>query len=35
MKPEVREEFLQRPIIAVLSTLRRNGRPYQIPVWFL
>ena len=35
MKPEVLEEFLQRPIIAVLSTLRRDGRPYQIPVWFL
>ena len=35
MKPDVLEELLQRPIIAVLSTLRRNGRPYQIPVWFL
>jgi PPOX class probable F420-dependent enzyme len=35
MKPEVLEAFLQRPIIAVLSTLRKNGRPYQVPVWFL
>lgn len=35
MKPEVMAEFLQRPIIAVISTLRRNGRPYQVPVWFL
>ncbi len=35
MKPEVLEQFLQRPIIAVLCTLRRDGRPYQIPVWFL
>jgi PPOX class probable F420-dependent enzyme len=35
MKPEVLEEFLTRPIIAVLSTVRRQGRPYQIPVWFL
>ncbi len=34
MKPEVLEQFLQRPIIAVLCTLRRDGRPYQIPVWF-
>src|SRR4029077_20560780 len=35
MKPDVQEEFLQRPIVAVLSTLGRGGRPYQIPVWFL
>src|SRR5262245_57003588 len=35
MKPEVLAEFLQRPIIAVLSTVRKEGRPYQIPVWFL
>ncbi len=35
MKPEVLEEFLQQPHIAAISTLRRNGRPYQIPVWFL
>jgi PPOX class probable F420-dependent enzyme len=35
MKPEVLDAFLQRPIIAVLCTLRRAGRPYQIPVWFL
>ena len=35
MKPDVMEAFLQRPIIAVLSTLRKDGRPYQIPVWFL
>jgi PPOX class probable F420-dependent enzyme len=35
MKPDVLEAFLQRPIIAVLCTLRRDGRPYQIPVWFL
>jgi PPOX class probable F420-dependent enzyme len=35
MKPDVLEAFLQRPIIGVLTTLRRDGRPYQIPVWFL
>jgi len=35
MKPEVLEGFLQQPIVAVLSTLRAGGRPYQIPVWFL
>lgn len=35
MQPEVIEEFLQRPTIAVLATLRQDGRPYQVPVWFL
>ena len=35
MQPEVVEAFLQRPLIAVLATLRRDGRPYQVPVWFL
>src|SRR5260370_42527252 len=35
IKPEVLEDFLQQPIIAVLSTLRRDGRAYQVPVWFL
>lgn len=35
MKPDVLEAFLQKPIVAVISTLRRDGRPYQVPVWFL
>ncbi len=35
MKPDVMETFLARPIVAVLATMRRNGMPYQIPVWFL
>lgn len=35
MKPDVLEAFLQQPLIAVLATLRRDGRSYQIPVWFL
>jgi PPOX class probable F420-dependent enzyme len=35
MKPEVMEEFLARPITAVLATLRRDGAPYQVPTWFL
>jgi len=35
MKPDVLEAMLQQPIIAVLSTVRRDGQPYQIPVWFL
>src|SRR5436190_10712770 len=35
MKPEVVEEILARPIVAVIGTLRRDGRPYLMPVWFL
>lgn len=35
MQPEMVEAFLQRPLIAVVATLRRDGRPYQAPVWFL
>ena len=35
MQAEVMAEFLQRPIIAVLATLRREGRPYLVPIWFL
>lgn len=35
MQPELMEPFLARPIVAVLATTRREGRPYQVPVWFL
>jgi PPOX class probable F420-dependent enzyme len=28
-------EFLAHPHIGVLATLRRDGRPYTVPVWFL
>jgi PPOX class probable F420-dependent enzyme len=35
MKPEYLEAFLRQPFIGVLATLRRDGRPYTIPVWWL
>lgn len=35
MKPEMLEEFLQQPYIGVSATLRRDGRPYTIPVFWL
>ncbi len=35
MRGEVLREFLERPLPAVLSTLRRDGSPYTIPLWFL
>jgi PPOX class probable F420-dependent enzyme len=35
MKPDDVAEFLRQPHIGVLATLRRDGRPYTVPVWFL
>ena len=35
MKADVLRDFLQQPHIAVLATIRRDGRPYLAPVWFL
>lgn len=35
MKPAELEEFLKHPHIGVLATLRRDGRPYTIPVFWL
>ena len=35
MKPDYLERFLLQPFIGVLATLRRDGRPYTVPVWWL
>ncbi len=35
MKPDVQEEFLRQPHVGVLATLRADGRPYTVPVWWL
>ncbi len=35
MKPEDFAEFVQQPHIGVLATLRSNGAPYTVPVWWL
>jgi PPOX class probable F420-dependent enzyme len=35
MTPQDVSEFLAEPHIGVLATLRRDGRPYTVPVWFL
>ena len=35
MRPEVLREFLDRPLPAILATLRRDGSPYTIPLWYL
>ena len=35
MKPEVIDEFLEMPIVGVIATLRKDGMPYTVPVWWL
>jgi PPOX class probable F420-dependent enzyme len=35
MKPEDQKRFLREPITGVIATLRRDGRPYTVPVWWL
>ncbi len=35
MKPDVFEEFVRQPHVGVIATLRKDGRPYTVPVWWL
>jgi PPOX class probable F420-dependent enzyme len=35
MKSDDMETFLAEPHVGVLATLRRDGLPYTVPVWFL
>lgn len=35
MRPDDLERFLREPITGVIATLRRDGRPYTVPVWWL
>ena len=35
MKADYLDGFLQQPFVGVLATLRRDGRPYTVPVWWL
>lgn len=35
MKPDVLEEFLRMPTVGVIATLRKDGMPYTVPVWWL
>ncbi len=34
MTPEQLDEFLTRPLVAVLGTVDRDGRPRSCPIWF-
>ena len=35
MHEDVTADFLEQPHIGVIATLRRNGMPYSVPVWWL
>ncbi len=35
MQSETLRDFLERPLPAILATLRRDGSPYTIPLWYL
>ena len=35
MRQDTIDEFLQQPHVGVISTLRRNGLPYSVPIWWL
>lgn len=35
MSDEKQEAFLQQPITGVIATLRKDGMPYTVPVWWL
>lgn len=35
MQRDVFDSFLQQPHVGVLATLRSDGRPYTVPVWWL
>lgn len=35
MAPEVMDEFLKLSHVGVIATLRKDGMPYTVPVWWL
>lgn len=35
MSAETLAEFLEQPHTGVIATLRRDGRPYTVPIWWL
>lgn len=35
MKADYLAEFMAAPIVGVIATLRKDGRPYTVPVWWL
>jgi len=35
MSEQLLARFLEEPIVGVIATLRKDGRPYTVPVWWL
>ena len=35
MKPDFLAEFLEQPFVGVIATLRQDGMPYTVPIWWL
>ncbi|MEM7018298.1 MAG: pyridoxamine 5'-phosphate oxidase family protein [Pseudomonadota bacterium] len=35
MKKDVVSEFLKQPHVGVIASLRRDGMPYSVPIWWL
>jgi PPOX class probable F420-dependent enzyme len=35
MKPDDIKRFLQEPLVGVIASLRQDGRPYTVPIWWL
>jgi hypothetical protein len=35
MSQELLDRFLQEPIVGVIASLRQDGRPYTVPIWWL
>lgn len=35
MKQDVLDEFLRQPHVGVIASLRKDGLPYTVPVWWL
>ena len=35
MSKPLLDEFLEQPFVGVIATLRQDGRPYTVPVWWL
>jgi hypothetical protein len=34
MQPDVLKTFLEQPHVAVIASLRADGAPYTVPIWF-
>lgn len=35
MSQELLDRFLEEPFVGVIATLRQDGRPYTVPIWWL